>query len=1169
MPDPIEDLRLNIRKLAPDGEAGFEGLIAAVLCDLTKRSFALASAGSQRGKDGQSALDGGAILFEAKRYDDGVPKDVIYTKILELAAYNRSTAELFVLAATTRISAQHIDTLKDAARQLSLAVLVLAWPEAGLPELATLLSMTAEVSAKFIAKHASVDESELAAQLEAVRGHPQFEARSEELMAILSQPNIAPAFALKDNQEWLMSAFSDHRRAKIVFGQTLSPSDTTIPCTIDRPALRDRVASLVFAKADGAVVAILGMDGNGKSWIFAQAWTRQADRPLTVVTVPEEIVGPPSPEYCQELLISKLLTQTGDTQRAEAKERWLRHFERWRNMPDAPAPRIVVFLDGLNQRVTIEWRRFITVMGDVVAKLGGRLVFSCRRQFYKDNLEGQLGGGLVSVEVPEWTDSELDALLKERGTSLASLNPEVVRSLRNPRIFGIAATLFKAEQIAAFGELSVSRLLFEHILSGSAVEGTIISRKQFAANICTHAESVVERMRQRQDEGLTEFDLPTIVATGQQRQSLTEQFVITSAGRFFEVLDDNPNKYILKEEGLPLALGLALVQAVKAAIRHKKSVDEALAKLLDPIAALDRTCDILLGAILSAVLEDAPDAVVTPLVRSFVMLQNLDSTRFPEFCNLFARTPTPFLAALEEAALTRDVVSNVSWLTDALRNLRGRESFEAALAASINRWLKMYSLALERRGLGSTNPEHSAQREERRAIIEKSINRAVASLSTAERELLATMVPEEHGNYGELSLLAFRILAGRPLEPFAESLRTWCFATALNIGGRDHLEVFNHLVQFNLTDWPATRSALLRSSALLREPGTSRTGQWALVHLLRATGDSDDAKEAASLTDELTKDQEKFGNWRRIHSFCATDPCDPASDKPDNIDATATAHVAIDPSKLRQAKPTSADSHNFQMAQPGLARFRPAAAIKGLRALADQALSRELPDFRMAVFFLEDQTVGLEARIAGPYIRKATEVALAAGEDKNGESWVAAQYALSIAFPHMSGDEQFEALLSHPKDKSVMLDLCLLFQPIQASKLEAAFSNAVSVNDPVPQFRILCFAQFSRTPLTDAMRQLVLGCLKSQDDHVRLSALSLIQFTSDPFLLGELARSEWSAAKLDAIAHKISTDRAPWCRQRNSVHSQLRRAWKESEWSHTRNLQIALGKQQCTASLHG
>lgn len=102
MSNSIEDFRQNILKLRPDGKDGFEGLMAAVLGDLTKRSFALASAGSQHGRDGQSALDSGTIVFEAKRYDDKIPKDKIYTKILEIAADKTSTTELYILAAIGR-----------------------------------------------------------------------------------------------------------------------------------------------------------------------------------------------------------------------------------------------------------------------------------------------------------------------------------------------------------------------------------------------------------------------------------------------------------------------------------------------------------------------------------------------------------------------------------------------------------------------------------------------------------------------------------------------------------------------------------------------------------------------------------------------------------------------------------------------------------------------------------------------------------------------------------------------------------------------------------------------------------------------------------------------------------------------------------------------------------
>ena len=47
----FDDLRDLVRKLDPTGPDGFEGLMAAVLTDITKTSFGLANSGSQRGKE--------------------------------------------------------------------------------------------------------------------------------------------------------------------------------------------------------------------------------------------------------------------------------------------------------------------------------------------------------------------------------------------------------------------------------------------------------------------------------------------------------------------------------------------------------------------------------------------------------------------------------------------------------------------------------------------------------------------------------------------------------------------------------------------------------------------------------------------------------------------------------------------------------------------------------------------------------------------------------------------------------------------------------------------------------------------------------------------------------------------------------------------------------------
>lgn len=84
----------------------------------------------------------------------------------------------------------------------------------------------------------------------------------------------------------------------------------------------DGLAAAVFSKPDGSVAAIIGADGNGKSWLFAQAWTHQTPRPLTIIIMPDDVNTPFAIESLQELLITKLLAQTGETRSEASVARW-------------------------------------------------------------------------------------------------------------------------------------------------------------------------------------------------------------------------------------------------------------------------------------------------------------------------------------------------------------------------------------------------------------------------------------------------------------------------------------------------------------------------------------------------------------------------------------------------------------------------------------------------------------------------------------------------------------------------------------------------------------------------------------------------------------------------------------------------------------------------------
>ena len=103
--DHLQALLAAIHALDPTGAHGFEGFVGSVLSVICEQPFRLASSGVQRGRDGDSAYDGGATYFEGKRYDADVPKKEITGKFTDLRADNQGQVDTWVMGATASVPA--------------------------------------------------------------------------------------------------------------------------------------------------------------------------------------------------------------------------------------------------------------------------------------------------------------------------------------------------------------------------------------------------------------------------------------------------------------------------------------------------------------------------------------------------------------------------------------------------------------------------------------------------------------------------------------------------------------------------------------------------------------------------------------------------------------------------------------------------------------------------------------------------------------------------------------------------------------------------------------------------------------------------------------------------------------------------------------------------------
>ena len=282
-----------------------------------------------------------------------------------------------------------------------------------------------------------------------------------------------------------------------------------------------------------------------------------------------------------------------------------------------------------------------------------------------------------------------------------------------------------------------------------------------------------------------------------------------SDGRFFVPLADDRTRYTLAEDGLTLALGLAVLDQLRTALRSGSNPAAALEALIEPISALDKAADVVLAAATVACVGDEyPVEVGSAAICGFVTMQNLGDT-FTAFAGLTRERIEVFLHAARRLSLAGVSQANFDWVEGALLAAKGEERLWPTIEAAIREWLSVYSTALDPADRAAVA----------RAKEEKEFEERVAALSLVEQELLGGLTGYGDGPAGGLAHLAFVLMAGKPIAPLVPVLLCWSFGSSLSPERSMALHrAFMHLVRFNAVDWSAARDAIVQASSALEGP---------------------------------------------------------------------------------------------------------------------------------------------------------------------------------------------------------------------------------------------------------------------------------------------------------------------------------------------------------------
>ena len=1100
--DHLETLRSAVLAIPRTGHNGFEGLVAASLSKITGLPFRLSSSGSQYGVDGRSVYADPRICFECKLYCNPIDRGTVTSKLGELANDDRGT-DLWALCATSQVSAQIAEHVRGFGDQHGISTLVLDWSEEGLPPLAVVLAMASYTVADFLSRQVK-DQSALIGMpdaLDAVRNSPGFVAQADRMRATLTDPTIGIETARMASAKWLNEALADKQIARSRLGQpSLSPGDRSEVTPQRREYLLGSISNYLSGPVSEKILCIVGEEGTGKSWSVAQSWLSNEAKPLMLFISPNLFKRTADENDVQDLLVTTIIRQTGGGEVRGIRNKWLKILAQSK-LKKTGQTRLIVLVDGVNQRPEKDWGRILDKLAAEIYHLEGRLVVTSRTSFFRNHIGRRLAYPREEIEVVEWTEEERDTILAQHEMVGADLAPKVGSALRNPRILGIALCLLTRNRISKLEELSVSRLLFEHILTGESDAPTQQPIHETIRFIRQHAAAMLERIGRAPASDLTVDEAELHAA---------------AEGRFFAPIEDEPGRYELTDDGLPLALAFLMTHRMRQFRRQGRDLIDGLGDIVEPIAALDLTSEVLVAAITVICLQDPHDeTVAVALIAWIAELQNLMGNYVHELANMAMIRPLSFAKATHRLCLRGGTQPNHDLIAGVLITASRDDRAWSAIREYIESWLTHYTIGPRYSPVSFS--ENQQDRQEKRNVELRRLKQRIGTLSRSERSLIDGL-SEVDGDVQTLSTLAIALLASKPRAPAAKAIVACAYALGLSTDYYGYSRNLMHLVRLNRIDWADARIDLLREASFLRAREVSKEGRWALVWLLRATGDRGDASEADGLSERLSEGEHQVtGQWRLVEKYCATDPCDPASVRPSNVNRTAAGYSRLEFGVLDKAGKLSQSSLFFDMARPCMARFERKRAADVHERYIRTVISDVGSDWNPRINDLRSYSVLFgKSHVRG--LLGAVLPTPAGQHGLRGDRWRASQYRLLLAFPHLDGIGQSDALTT--ANSEPLLELMGYSKSIPETLFEERLEVACRANEESAQFSLLFIACSTGTGVSRNARKRVAQLLRSESARVRAQAIGVVAGVHDEALLSEVIRSGWSATDTDRLDEK-------------------------------------------------
>ena len=579
--DPCEELRSVISHAPP---RDLERLAQFALGSLLGVPFRHARSGDQGGGDGgASGTSGRNLVFEARRYgpDSRLDESRIRGQIAH-ATERHPDLEAWILVTTLEVPQQLQDAIDETALDRGIGAVSIDWLRCPLPKLAVLAASCPDYFVvEFGQQHRALLE-----QIAELPGYaPTLESIDRECQSwAIGYDAIRDASHRRVREIW-----TSRRRAQAKFHQNVAGGEEAAQ-HVRRSDSFARLDDWFDGSDGGAVGALVGRDGVGKTWTALDWLQFRLDRLPIVVLAPSSALGSAHPENSDPVnFIARYLHEISGVRDVSY---WEERVPRLLSRPADEGSVFFVFFDGLNQHPSRDWTATLEQLEDDPFHQRARTLISARTTFFEERLHG-LRGLIASpyrIDIGNYDlapGGEFDRKLKLAGLSRGDLSDHLIRHAAVPRMFDLIVRL--RSELGGVADITVHRLLWAY--GASAIQDSSVGAfsekewRQFLLELATDYRNGIHLSTRRRIETLTAPAAPSTTRTPDQvyhRVSGVIDGIFTTLDR-----DGDPQ---FDPDFVSHALGLALVAQLEQAELGEQPAT-TLDQFLDPIAGYEvRPC---------------------------------------------------------------------------------------------------------------------------------------------------------------------------------------------------------------------------------------------------------------------------------------------------------------------------------------------------------------------------------------------------------------------------------------------------------------------------------------------------------------------------------------------------------------------------------------------------